>query len=514
MGPLLLGIDAGTTAVKVHVIDATGSSLVQTSQRLDYIHTADNGIEFDPEALWQQTLVAVKDALGQLENPRDVTAIASVGVGESGVLVDEDGNAICHSLAWYDERPVAQMQQLVERYGEDYLARRSGMRVTPIAGLCKLMWMRDHHAEALAGAKHWLAVSDYIAFRLCGVAATDFSLAGRTLVLDLVKACWDTDMLREQHIPVHLMPPLVDNGVPLGVIRTEISDSLGLSEDCTIVLGGHDHVVGALACGVFDNDVLMDSLGTAEALLLPTKKMIEDDVPPSYGVEQGMLRIAGEPLYFVLGGLNAGSASVEWFRKELADEADYDEICSAANDVVPGANGVLFVPHLRGLSPPQSQAGSHGAFLNIGTWTDRPHLFRAVLEGLAFDARKVAECMAGLVGRQSLPKRIFITGGSSQNELLMRLKAHVFGRTLDVLTLPQSVSLGAALLAGIGAGVFSHWREAVERVGASVFPVPPDAEQIAFYQSRYECNYLPTVNCLQPLVDLQTSNKKISANSR
>lgn len=366
------------------------------------------------------------------------------------------------------------------------------------------MWMRDHHPAALEHAQHWLHISDFIAYRLSGVVATDFSLAGRTLLLDLVGQCWDTGRLRDLDLPDHLLPPLIDNGATIGTVRDEIAALLRLNNDCCVVNGGHDHLIGALACGAFDGDALMDSIGTAEAVMLPISALINDNRQALWGVEQGMLRLDGEPLHFLIGGLNTASASIDWFRRELADQAEYADLSAAANEVPAGADGVLFLPYLRGVSPPQARPGNFGAFLNVGIRASRAHLFRAVVEGLAYDGRKMADCLIELARRQRLPERVLVTGGSSQNELLMRLKANVLQRSLNVVTSPQSVSLGAALLAGLGAGVFSDWRDGIRRAGASTRTVTPDSQQASLYQTLFEQSYLPTVIGMHAMVGLQS----------
>lgn len=499
--PLLLGIDVGTSAIKVQVIDSSGSTRAEASRVCAYRKVAGNGSEFRPDDIWRLTAEAIEEALDKLEDRYSVVAIACVGVGESGVLVDSSGAVCCDSLAWYDPRPVAQMAELIDRYDPQELTRQSGLCLTPLAGLCKLMWMRDHHADALNRARHWLHMSDFIAYRLSGTAATDFSLAGRTLLLDLEDQCWDLARLRELSLPSHLMPPITDNGATIGTLSSAVAVQMGLSSTCRVANGGHDHLIGALACGLFSSDALMDSMGTAEAILLPVPSPIDDPRRAEWGVEQGMLRLDGEPLYFLGAGLNAASASINWFRQELADNQDFDDLSARADQVPVGSKGVLFLPYLRGMSAPHSEDGCHGAFLNIGTHIDLAQMFRAVLEGLAYDARKMAECLIALAGLETLPERILVTGGSSQNKLFVQIKADVCERHLNVVVAPQSVSLGAALLAGLSAGVFSNWHDAVDRAGAATESLTFNKPQASLYRTMFQERYLPSANGLHAMVE-------------
>ncbi len=498
--PLLLGIDVGTSAIKVQVIDSSGSTRVETSRACAYLQVPDNGSEFRPDDIWRLTMEAIEEALNALEDRQSIVAMACAGVGECGVLVDANGSVCCDSLAWYDPRPVRQMAELIDRYGPQDLVRQSGLCMSPLAGLCKLMWMRDHHPEALGRACYWLHMSDFIAYRLSGIAATDFSLAGRTLLLDLHRQCWDLARMRDLGLPDHLMPPIADNGTTIGTLRPQVAAQFGLSSTCAVAIGGHDHLIGALACGLFSGNALMDSMGTAEAILLPVANPIDDQRCARWGVEQGMLRLAGEPLFFLAAGLNAAGASINWFRQELANNQDFEGLSAHAVQVPVGSNGVLFLPYLRGMSPPHSTGGCHGTFMNIGTHIGHAQMFRAVLEGLACDARKMADCLIDLANLEKLPERILVSGGLSQNKLFIDVKASVYERPLDVVVSPHSVSLGAALLAGLSAGIFPSWREAVDRAGASTETFSLNNQQASLYQTLFHERYLPTANGLHALV--------------
>ena len=509
--PLLMGVDIGTSSVKAQVVDDQGRRRALCSQAVEYARTG-GGAEFNPDCLWERVAAAIQGALSAVESPREVVAVSCVSVGESGVLVDGGGEVCCPSLAWYDPRPRQQMAELAEEFGEEELTRRSGMRLSPIAGLCKLMWMRDHRPDALERARHWLHVSEFAAFRLCGVAASDFSHAGRTLLLDFADKNWNGRLLADRGLPDHLLPPILDNGAALGLILPDVADALGLSRECQVAVGGHDHIIGMLACGAFDADTMLDSIGTAEAVALPIPTPLTDGSWPGLGIEQGMLKFGEESLCYLVSGLQAASASIDWFRENLSDDDDFATLAGAANKAPPGSNGVLFLPYLRGISPPHPQPGTHGIFLNLGSDAGRGEMYRALLEGLAFDARKMADLLLRLARLDSLPGRIVVSGGSSQNRLLLQIKANVFDRPLQVSADPQSVSLGAAMLAGLGGGVFPNWRESVRCAGPTTTSVLPDQEQIAHYQAQFVQDYLPAVTGLQSMVGLRPGEKTIHRN--
>ena len=214
--------------------------------------------------------------------------------------------------------------------------------------MCKLLWLRENEPEAYSRTATWLNVADFMAFRLCGVAATDFSLASRTLALDLHNLRWSDELLEEVGIPPDLFAPLRESGSALGTVTREAAEPTGLPEGACVAAGGHDHVCGALAVGVSETGTMLNSLGTAEAIFLPLKRPLTDPRVGNQGYTQGA-HVAGQ--YYVFGGQYTSGASVEWLR-EVLDGVDYDTLISEAEEVPPGSLGAFFLPHLRLANPP------------------------------------------------------------------------------------------------------------------------------------------------------------------
>ncbi|MGE3290666.1 MAG: FGGY-family carbohydrate kinase, partial [Geminicoccaceae bacterium] len=292
-----------------------------------------------------------------------------------------------------------------------------------------------------------------------------------------------------------LLPPICQAGGRIGTIRPEIAAATGLPDDCIVGVGGHDHVCGMFAVGADRAGVLLDSIGTAEALTLVTDMPLADCAIGWDGFNQGAFD-AGRPLFYMFGGLPTAAASVEWFRAAHGG-ADHATLIAEAESADP-AEQALFLPHLRLGSPPFPDPVGRGAFLGLSSTTSRGALFRSVLEGIALDGGNMLKIMGRHLGTRS-PDRIVAIGGSTKNRLLMRLKASVYGARLGVVDLPDATCLGAALLGGLAAGLFRDLDEARAGLRLAIRDVEPDPSWSEEFRERRLGTYAAAYAALRPL---------------
>ena len=428
--------------------------------------------------------------------PRAIRSLAVASVGEAGVLLGDAGQPLAPIIAWYDTRTQAELEWLLAAVGFERLHRVTGLCADPTFSLPKLMWLKRHLPEAFAAARRWLNVGDYLAWRLCGEVATDYSLASRTLLLDLERRVWAPALLDASEIPIALLPPILASGTNLGPLLPEAATATGLPADCVVGVGGHDHVCGLIAAGADRPGVLLDSLGTAEALSLVSSAPLTDPALGWDGFNQGVIEV-GQPLYYVFGGLPTAAAAVEWFRG-LHGGLDHATLIAEAEAAASGSNDVLFLPHLRLGSPPFPDPIGRGAFVGLSATTGRGEMFRAVLEGLALDAANILDAMLGHLGG-GMPERILAIGGSTRNELLMRLKATAYGTPLAVLDLPDTTCLGAALLGGLAAGVFDDLADARAHLSVRSRTIEPDPRWGSGRRLERQSLYRAAYAALRPL---------------
>ncbi len=494
--PLLMGIDAGTSRVRALVFTTDGTVVAEGAAAADVRHPQPGWADYEAEDLWQAAVSAIGQAVADTPEPSRIAGLAVASVGESGIPVDAAGQPVTRALAWYDTRPSAETQALADRFGEA-LTRRTGMRLDPTAGLCKMLWMRANRADDFARAKRWLNVADYIAWRLSGAGATEHTLASRMLLLDQGALAWADDAAEAVGIDPALLQPLTANGTGIGTVRPEVAAETGLPSHCVVATGGHDHAVGGLAVGLFQAGTMLDSMGTAEALALTMDTAVASDDFVSVGLEQAIMHL-DRPMYYLMGGLMTAGGAVEWARSIVAADADRETLIAAAADVPAGSHGVHFLPHLRLGSPPFVDARDRGAFLGLNGDVTGAVMYRAVLEGVAYDVRNIAETMQAQPGAPR-PGRIIAIGGGTLNPLQVEIKASIYNQPVEIVEMPESVSLGAAILGGIGAGVYASLADALDRIRPAVRSIAPNPDWTDLYEARFREVYQPARAALRPL---------------
>jgi xylulokinase len=496
--PLLAGLDIGTSRIKAAIFDVAGGLVAGADRATPTITTPEGWVEYDPEAMWQTACACLREAIGRLPDPAAVAGIAVASMAESGVPLDPGGRPLAPAIAWFDRRTLAEAEWLRQTIGEARLFAASGLKVERIFGLCKLLWLKRHRPEIFGRMAQWLNMADWIAFRLSGRPATDFSLASRTLALDLHGLRWNEPLLAEIGIPARLLAPLTPSGAALGRVTEAAAAATGLPRHAAVGAGGHDHVCGTFAAGAARPGMLLDSMGTAEGLLLATARPSADESVIRQGFAQGALWV-DRPVFYLMGGLYTSGASIEWFR-EASGRADHATLIAEAAAGPPGSGGVCFVPHLRLSNSPNPDDRARGAFIGLTSETTRGCLFRAVLEGLAFEAASGVAGMAR-VPEATPPAVIRAIGGNLRNRLLLDIKAAAYGQPIELAPIIESTALGAALLGGLAAGVYPDGDAAVAAVAgaASGTLIEPDPALAERYRAIFEQVYVHAYGALRPL---------------
>ena len=495
--PLLAGVDAGTTRIRALIFTAEGRLVAEGSRPTEVRRPRPGWAEHDPEALWQAACGALREATDRLDEPRRVVGVAVASFGEAFVALDRDGRPTGPTIAWYDERPVRQLERLSQEIGAGHLRALTGLAPDSTFSLCKLLWLKDHAPDALARTVLWLNVAHYLAWRLCGVPTSDLTLASRSLALDLQGRGWAENLIREVGLAPAIFAPIRPAGSRLGEVSAEAVRATGLRKGCAVGVGGHDHIVGALAVQGLEPGVLFDSMGTAEALTLALERPSLDGELARRGFSQGVVEVEA-PVHYAFGGLPASGACIEWFRGLFASGVGHEELIAEADAVPAGCDGVTFLPDLRGRLSPVPDPLARGAWLGLSADSSRAVLYRALLEGLALDARLALDALCELPGLPSI-RKVQAIGGNTRNPLLMRIKASAYDRPVAAAEMPEATALGAAMLAGLAAGVFSDPRSVVGQQAARFRSVAPEPAWAARYEAQYREAYRPAQAALQPL---------------
>jgi xylulokinase len=493
--PFLIGIDVGTQSIRTIAFDVRGRKVAQ-AYRPTPAHTLDGGRgEYDPDALFATVVTCLAETAGALAG-RPVAGMAVGSVGESCVVLDEQGRSLAPSLVWFDRRTEDAANRIVERVGADRLFQITGLRIDSTLTLCKLAWMREHWPEAMGRTRRILNIADWIAFRLTGEAATDLTHASRTLYFDIHERRWSEELLAVVGLDSGYPAPLVASGTRVGTVRAEVLAETGLAGRPVVAAGGHDHLCGSYAAGISRPGMLLDSMGTAEAILLATAFPLLDPSVMRRGFIQGAVA-THRSLSYLGGGINSAGGAIEWFRA-IAGNAPHETLIAEGEATGPGSQGVVFLPHLVYSPPPDPDVNGRGGFIGLTAHATRGALYRAVLEGLAMQARLLVDAMAALPGITP-PNEIRAIGGNSRNPLFLAIKANVYGRPITVVDEPEATALGAALLGGVAAGVWPDLDVALAGLERRDHVVEPEPALTQRYDALHAAVFAQFQATLKPL---------------
>lgn len=481
----ILAIDIGTTHCKAGLFALDGTALKIAKRPMVTQRTPSGEAYFDPEALWATAAAVIRKVAAAADT---IAAVGIASMAETGLLLDRrTGAARSFFVPWFDT--AAQAQADLIRRQSDALERylKTGLRASFKCSLAKVLWLRARDESLLDGAI-WLSAADYIAYRLTGKFGTDCSLAGYTFAFRVDQRVWDSDWLREWHLSPDLFPAANPSGMPVGDVQAELATSLGLPAGIPVAICGHDHVTAAFAMNVTSPGKVFNSMGTAETLLgaLPERALTQDDFHSGliYGCH-----VANRCGYW-LGSLSASGGSVEWLRAQLSDKPlSYNEIDALLASARPEPTGILYYPYLVGSGPPHADPLLRAAFIGLSASHGRADLLKAVLEGTVYEVEFIRQAGERITG-QSIPSLI-TAGGGTRNRPWLQIKADVSGCRIEASAEPEATLLGAALVAGIGSGLYAGESEAFD--GLCLNPVEvflPDRERHAIYRRLYEQGYL------------------------
>jgi xylulokinase len=487
MGTFLLGLDLGTTHCKAGLFGQDGR-LVKVSSRRSQARRLPSGEAFyDPQEVWKTAAAALREAIDGVP-PEEIDGVGIASMAESGLLVDRaTGAPRTGMVPWFDPAATPQAELLLRAGDPVERFCRTGIRPNFKCSLAKLLRLREQDPASLAGAV-WLNAADYLAFRLAGTMATDPSLAVRTYAFDLGRKDWDADWLTTLQIPPAIFAQLRASGQPVGEVHREAAAGTGLREGTPVAVCGHDHVCAAYAAGAVDPGLVFDSMGTAEALVgaFPARPLGEGDYRS--GLAYGPHVVRG--LHYWMGGLSASGGSVEWLRGILGEPAlSYGELESLLAGAGSEPTGILYFPYLSGSGSPHADLRVRAAFVGLKAGHGREALVKAVFEGTAFEVEFIRRRAEEVLGTPI--QKLAVSGGGTRNRGWMQIKADVSGCAIEILEMPEATLLGAALLAGVGVGVFSGAAEALAGIARPAVEVYlPEEGRHRIYRELYKSGFL------------------------
>ena len=488
----LVGIDLGSTSLKAVVYDLDGNAVAQASRPTERFPDPQNPdwVIWKPEQIWGGVCESLEEATAQLDNPKDIQGVAVTGMGMDGVPMTEDGEWLYPFISWHCPRTTPQHAWWLENIGQERQFAISGNPVWPINTALRLLWMREHEPAILDKAHKWLLIEDFVNFMLSGVFATDYSMASNTLLLDQRTRTWSDELLELSGIDRRLLADPHPSTTVLGEIHAKAAEATGLPAGTPVVLGGHDFLCGALAVGGHKPGVVVSILGTWDIIVAaaPEPVLTPEVCEMGAWVDSHVVR----DTWAIMGSAVAGECT-EWFRAQFGFEetqraeaeggVDWDYLMQAAAASPPGANGVQFLPHLSGSVFPVIDPGSRGAFIGLRSGTTKGDMLRAVIEGLNYQFLQILKSLESGFGLAT--DKLVAVGGGTKNVLAMQNKADMAGTPMEAPAVEEATPLGAAMLAGIGVGLYADEQDAADRVARPGRVFEPNAELTAQYAERF-----------------------------
>lgn len=495
---ILAGLDIGTTGCKVTAYRPDGEYLGRVYR--DYPHSRTRTAhEVDPDAIWASVQAVLAEAAAHWP---DIAAIGVASFGESFVLLDAQDRPLRPVMLYTDPRGKEECAWLEAALGKEKLAAMTGVNPHPMYSLVKLMWLKAQAPEDWEKTARICLMADYVIYLLTGTAQIDYSLAARTMAFDIRKLDWNDEVLAASGIARALLPLPVPTGTTAGSIKPHLAKTMGLKQDVILVSAGHDQVAAAIGSGVFDEGIAVDGAGTVQCIT-PVFK----GIPDNDGLRRGNYAIVPHaiPNHYVCYAFSyTGGALVDWFIQHFAGHEAADAVRDGQDihallegDIQPDSpTGLLVLPHFAGAATPYMDDGSKGAILGLTLASSRQDIYRAIMEGVCYEARLNMDWLRNAGVNISALRA---TGGGANSRIWMQMKADILGVPVTSLRTAEAGGAGAAMLAGVALGAYNDLNEAAQALVSERETFYPREDVEILYTKVYE-QFERLYSTIRPLV--------------
>lgn len=476
---LYIGIDLGTSAVKLLLMDETGNIRKIVSKEYPLFFPKPGWAEQNPCDWFAQSVEGMKE----LTEDCDRSQIAGIGFGgqmHGLVILDEKDEVIRPAILWNDGRTVEETDYLNHVIGKEKLSEYTGNIAFTGFTAPKLLWLKKHEPENFARISKIMLPKDFLAYRLSGVYSTDYSDASGMLLLDVAHKCWSEEMISICGIKAKMLPKLFESYDRIGTLLPEIAEDLGFPSSCIVAAGAGDNAAAAVGTGTVGTEAdgtakCNISLGTSGTVFLTNAR---------FGVDRNHALHSfahADGSYHLMGCMLCAASCNKWFMEEILQSQNFDKAQAGITEL--GKNHVYFLPYLMGERSPHNDAQAKGAFIGMTLDTDRKDMIQAVLEGVAFalkDSLRAAESIGCKV------KEATICGGGAKSPLWKQILSNVLNIRLSTVDVEEGPAYGGAILAAVADGVYPSVEEAVKKIVRRTKTILPDSELVEQYAARYQ----------------------------
>ncbi len=469
MSTYMLGVDIGTTSTKTVVFTLDGQVVAQHAVEYPLLCTAPGMAEQEPQQIYQAVLESIGSAVRAAKaDAAEIVLVSFSAAMHSVIALDADNQLLTNSITWADNRASVWARRIRDEFDGQAIYQRTGTPIHPMSPLCKLMWLRHEHAAIFARAARFVGIKEYVFFRLFGRWLVDHSIASATGLFNLQQLDWDRGALDLLGIRAEQLSPPVPTTEQVQGLDATVAHQLGLRVDTPFVVGANDGVLSNLGVNAIHPGQVAVTIGTSGAMRTVIDRPMTDPSGRTfcYALTQQ---------HWVVGGpVNNGGNVFRWVRDELAtaeaaaaraaDIDPYEALTRIAEQVVPGAEGLLFHPYLAGERAPLWNADLRGSFFGLALHHRKEHMIRAALEGVIFNLYSILPAVEDLIGPT---QRMMATGGFARSALWRQMMADIFNREVVVPQSVESSCLGAAVLGLLALGKISSLDVIADMVGST-----------------------------------------------
>lgn len=479
----LLGIDVGTSSVKVLLVDETGKVIASSSENYTVYSPYPGWAEQNPEDWWKATIRSIRKVItGTQVSPYQIQGIGISGQTHGTVVLNKDLFPLRNAIIWMDRRSTSQVEKLKKKFGEE-MSSITGLPISCGFMAPSLLWIRENEVFLWDKIYKVLLPKDYIRLRLTGCIATDVTDAGGTLFLNTTRREWSEKIIEELQIPHTLFPPLYESHQLTGKVNKKAAEQTLLTEGIPVFAGGADQVMMAVGSGVIKPGDIACSIGTGALLIAYTSSPILKPEKVLHTIPYAIPQT-----WILMGAILSGGLCLNWFLNQVILEQtgkklNFNSLFKGLPLRSAASKGLLFLPYLDGERTPHLDPQARGAFVGINLSHSQKDLIRAVMEGVIFALRDSLEEFKQL-GIE--PSCMISSGGGAKNRIWRQIQADIFNLPILTTSTEEASAYGASLMAAVGAGIFSTVKDACKKWIKIKDKVTPDPDNTKIYEIAYQ----------------------------
>ena len=495
---LIGGLDVGTTGCKLTIYNDNGEFI--HNEYIEYEVKRQNGEhEIDAGAIYEAACRVIE--ISCKKHP-SLSAIGITTFGETFVVLDDEDNILLPSMLYTDPRGEEETKELCRKLGEDKITYTAGVKPHPMYSLPKIMWIKKNKPEVYKKIKHILLMEDFIVYMLTGKACIDYSLAARTLGLDIRNKCWSDEIFDAAEVDTSLLSELVPTGTLAGSIKKDIAEKLGVSEELKIINGCHDQVAAAVGAGIFEVGMAVDGTGTVECVT-----PMFDKIPENKGIyEEGysVVPYVFDGTYVCYALSFTGGATLKWYRdnfaryeSRIADE-NGENVYAKLDALVPDKpTDILIMPHFCGAANPYMDNSSRAVIAGLSLEHTNYDLYKALMEGVTYEIMTNIEHLESFGIKLD---KLVATGGGASSSVWLQIKADILNRTVTSLSAKEAGACGTCMMTAVAVGICKSLEEAKKIFVSEKEQYIPDCENAKNYKKKYGA-YKKLYNAVRPIID-------------